>query len=234
MESFLNSSGYAFGWDKVIESVTGWKPGKEFLPAIPAAMVLYLSAFFIGLFLHTITRMIIPSPIKGYILDFVKTMTICAYPFGHGMMRSNYGEPGYILAMVPIMILTLSTLKAGDGNPIGVWLQYFKKIIPLWKCVIKTFVQIVAGFAAYQLGIYILGLELHPMYVSRLKEYYNEFCSTDLHVPAYAGFFIEFFAVIYDTWFSSQMFTGILQLDLIIRIVNSGLLVVLGKMIDLL
>lgn len=228
MESLQGSPGYGFGWNKILESVTGWNLGQEFLPAIPAAMVLYLLAYIIGLILHTITRMIIPSPVKGYMLDFVKTMTLCAYPFGHGMMRHHYGEPGYMCAMVPIMFLTLSTLKAGDGNPIAVWLQYYKRIIPLWKCIVKTVVQIAAGFAAYRLGMYILGLELHPMYVSRLKEYYSQFCSSDLNVPAYLGFLIEFFAVIYDSWFASQMFTGYFYIDLIIKIVNSGLLVVTG------
>ncbi|XP_053373457.1 uncharacterized protein LOC123532875 isoform X2 [Mercenaria mercenaria] len=228
MESLYQSSDYVFGWNKIVESVTGWDPVKAFLPAIPAATVVYMSVYLIGLLLHTITRMIVPTAVRGYILDFVKTMTFCAYPFGHGIMRKYYGEPGYMCAMVPTMFLSFMTLREGDGNPIAVWLQYYKRIIPLWKCIIKTIIQIIAGFAAYHVGMYILGLELHPMYVARLKEYYDAFCSSDLTVPAYVGFCIEFCAVIYDCWFANQTFTGNLPIDTLIKIFNSGLLVVSG------
>ena len=213
----------------MVESVTGWDPGKQFLPALPAAIFIYMSVFIIGLLLHSFTRMVVPSPIKGFILDFVKTMTFCAFPFGHGIMRNQYGEPGYMCAMVPLVFLSIFTLRGGDGNPISVWHQYYRRIIPLWKCVIKTLIQISAGFAAYRLGMYILTLELHPLYVERVKDYYNEFCSSDLRVPVYVGFLIEFFAVIYDCWFSNQTFTGNQYVDTIIKIVNSGLLVVSGK-----
>ncbi|XP_060606087.1 aquaporin-11-like [Ruditapes philippinarum] len=228
METLLEDKQYAFGWNKMFESVTGWDPGKEFLPALPAAIFIYMSAYIIGLLLHTFTRMVVPSSVRIYVLDFVKTMTFCTFPFGHGIMRKNYGESGYMSAMVPTMFLSLMTLRGGDGNPISVWLQYYRRIIPLWKCILKTLIQIAAGFAAYRLGIYILGLELHPMYVARVKEYYDEFCSTDLHVPVYVGFLIEFCAVIYDCWFVNQTFTRNLYFDTVIKVVNSGLLVVSG------
>lgn len=217
------------GWHKIVKSVTGWHPESEFLPAIFAALVMYLAIYLIGMFLYQTTKMFMPGAIRGYVLDFVKTMTFCAYPFGHGIMRKYYGEPGYLGAMLPVVYLSVLSFPLGDGNPISVWNKYFLKGIPLWKCILKTAIQIVAGFAAYHLGMYIIGLELHPMYVDRLKEYYKSFCSTDLNVPVYVGFLIEFVAVIYDSWFSSQTLTGHKQIDTILQIINGGLLVVGGK-----
>lgn len=215
-------------WNSFVKSLTGWNPQSEFLSPIPSALVIYLSIYFMGLICHQMTRLISPGVIKPYILDFIKTMTVCAYPFGHGIMRKYYGEVGYMCAMIPMVFLTLITLREGDGNPIAVWHKYFNKVIPLWKCVLKTFIQILAGFSAFHLGIYVMGLKLHPMYGERLQAYYDQFCTTDLHVPVYVGFLLEFSAVIYDSWFSNQTFTGHQYLDLLIKIINGGLLVVSG------
>lgn len=228
MESLLENTGLASGWQNVVEKYTGWKLGPDFLPSIPAALVLYLSTFVIGLILHQVTKYLAPRFIRGYLLDFIKTMTICTYPFGHGIMRKYYGEPGYFCSAVPVVYLTLSTLQPGDGNPIMVWLQFFKRSISLQKCLLKTAIQIAAGFAAYRLGMFILSSELHPVYVARMKDYYNQFCETDLHVPSYVGFAVEFFAVIYDTWFWCQTLTGRGYIDMLLKIMNSALLVVAG------
>ncbi|KAH3719349.1 uncharacterized protein LOC127855000 [Dreissena polymorpha] len=217
-----------YGWHRLMKTAFGWSPTVDFLPAIPAAIALYLSLYFFGLVLYHCTELIVPKSIRGYVHDFIKTLIIVAYPFGHGILRKYHGEVGYMCGMVPVLFITTSTLKEGDGNPIAVWLQYFRRTIPLWKCLLKNFIQIVAGISAYHLGMYILGLELHPAYVERLKSYYNQFCDTDLHVTEYAGFLIECVAVVYDSWFWAQTFTRSPALDRLLKIINGGLLVVAG------
>ncbi|KAL4222777.1 60S ribosomal protein L10 [Mactra antiquata] len=228
MEYIVNNLGSGKELKNVVKSLTGWDPGSEFLSPIPSAVIVYLSIYFIGLICHSMTRLITPRIIRPYILDFIKTATICAYPFGHGIMRKFYGEPGYIFAAVPMAFITLVTLREGDASPLSVWEKYFTKAIPIWKCVLKTVVQIAAGFSAYHLGMNVMSMKLHPMYAERLKAYYDQFCLSDLNVPVYAGFLIEFFAVIYDSWFSSQTFTGKPHIDLIIKIFNGCLLVATG------
>lgn len=229
MEDIPSSETASYGWQKIVKSVSGWHIDSDSVPAVIAACVLYLAIYLIGVLLYHTTKLVVPGSIRGYVLDFVKTMTFCAYPFGHGMMRKYYGEPGYMGAMLPVIYLSSLTFQSGDGNPIDVWQKYFMKGMPLWKCIMKTIIQIIGGFAAYHLGMHILSMEIHPMYVERLKDYYSSFCSTDLHVPVYVGFLIEFVAVVYDSWFSSQTFTGYFQVDKLIKITNSGLLVVGGK-----
>ena len=217
------------GWQKIVKSVTGWHMDSDVVPAIVAAGIIYLAIFLIGQFLYQTTRMLAPAMLRGYILDFVKTMTFCAYPFGHGIMRKYYGEAGYIGAMLPVAFFSGLAFPMGDGNPITVWMKFFMRGMPLWKCLIKTIVQIGGGFAAFHLGMYILSFELHPMFVEKLKDYYSQFCSTDLKVPVYVGFLIEFVAVIYESWFASQKFTGFLHIDELIKILNCGFLVVGGE-----
>lgn len=229
MEDISSPEAGSHGWQKIVKSISGWHIESDSVPAVIAAGILYLAVYLLGVLLYQTTKFAAPGAIRGYILDFVKTMTFCAYPFGHGIMRKYYGEPGYMGAMLPVIYLSSFTFTSGDGNPIDVWIKYFKKGMPLWKCVVKTLIQIQAGFAAYHLGMYIISLQIHPMYVERLKEYYSQFCSTDLHVPVYLGFLIEFLAVIYDSWFSSQTLTGYFYIDRIIKITNSGLLVVGGR-----
>ncbi|WAQ94378.1 AQP11-like protein, partial [Mya arenaria] len=208
MENIGRSGPGLHGWQKIFTTITGWRPEMEYLPAIPAACTLYLSIFIFGLVLHNITKLVVPSFLRGFVLDFVKTMTLCGYPFGHGIMRKYYGEVGYVSAMVPMVFLTLTTQRDGFGNPIAVWLQYFKKVMPLWICLVKNLIQLSAGISAYHLGMYILNLELHEAYVNRLKNYYEQFCETDLHVPVHVGFLIEFAAVVYDSWFQCVHLTG--------------------------
>jgi len=229
MEDLGGTAGIIPGWKKAFTAFMGWTPDVEFLPALPAAAIVYLSVYLIGLLLHTVTRLVAPAAVREYLLDFIKTMTLCAYPFGHGIMRKFYGEVGYMSAMVPVVFITLTTMADGSGNPIGVWLQYFRKQMPWWKCGLKNVIQVIAGISAYHLGMYILNLQLHPVYVQRLKEYYSSFCVTDLNVPMHVGFMLEFVAVIYDSWFASQTFTKLSYLDLVMKTINSGLLVVAGE-----
>lgn len=209
-------------------STLGWEPGTDILGPLPAAIFLYFWTFFAGVMLHNLTKFIIPGPLKEYVLDFVKTMTLCSYPFGHGIMRKFYGEPGYMSAMVPIVMITLLVLRDGAGNPIDVWIGFLNRKIPLWKCIIKSALQMIAGFSAYHLGMLVISVEFSPVYVEKMKEYYSEFCESDLNVPVYLGFLIEFVAVIYDTWFSLQLLLKNRFLDMLIKVINGGLLVVAG------
>ena len=215
-------------WRTLWTVALGLEPGTEILSPLPAALFLYFWVFFAGFILHSITKLVVPHPLKEYVLDFIKTMTFCTYPFGHGIMRKFFGEPGYMLAMTPVVTATALLLREGAGNPIGVWTDYLNKIIPLWKCLVKNALQIAAGLSAYHLGMLIISVEFSPVYVAMLKEYYNQFCLSDLNVPVYLGFLIEFVAVIYDTWFSEQILLKIPILDLLIKVINGGLLVVAG------
>lgn len=215
-------------WKTLWTATLGWEPGSDILGPLPAAIFLYFWVFLTGLTLHSLTKLIVPHPLKEYVLDFVKTMTLCTYPFGHGIMRKFFGEPGYMLAMTPVVTITLLVLKEGAGNPIGVWIRFINKGIPFWKCLVKTTIQIVAGFSAYHLGMLVISVEFSPVYVEKMKEYYSQFCTSDLNVPVYLGFLIEFVAVVYDTWFSEQVLLKIGILDLLIKVINGGLLVVAG------
>lgn len=216
-------------WKTLWTSTLGWEPGTDILGPLSAAIFLYFWVFFTGFILHTVTKFVIPNPLKEYVLDFIKTMTLCTYPFGHGIMRKFYGEPGYMSAMVPVVMVTHLSLKQGTGNPIDVWITFINRKISFWKCLFKTCLQMVAGFSAYHLGMLIISVEFSPLYVEKMKEYYSHFCDSDLNVPIYLGFLIEFVAVVYDTWFSNQVLLKIKILDMLIKVINGGLLVVAGN-----
>ena len=215
-------------WRNLWTVALGLEPGMDILSPLPAALFLYFWVLFTGFILHTFTKMVVPHPLKGYLLDFIKTMTFCTYPFGHGIMRKFFGEPGYMLAMTPVVTVTALLLREGAGNPLDVWISYLNKIIPLWKCLLKNSLQILAGFSAYHLGMLVISVEFSPEYVVILKQYYNQFCLSDLNVPIYLGLLIEFAAVVYDTWFSVQRLFKIPILDLLVKVINGGLLVVSG------
>ena len=218
-----------YSWQKVVHSVAGWSPDTDFIPAVPAALTLYLSIYTIGQILRQVVKHLAPSVIQEYLFDFVKTLTFCAYPFGHGIVRKFYGEPGYLIAMIPLVTLTVFTFPEGFGNPIAIWLNFHQKRIPFIKSLLFTVIEVTAGLLAYRLGMMVFELELHPIYVARLTNYYNSFCESDLRVPAHFGFLIEFLAMIYETWFSSQIFTNNKLIDTVLKIFNAGILVSCGK-----
>ena len=222
---FLRTSGL----EPLASATLGWDPRTRSVPALSAAIVVFVIGYVIGQILFNISKQLLQQPIRDYVLEFVKTMTLCTYPFGFGILRKYYGETGFLLGAIPLLTLTLLTLPGADGNPMVVWVKYFGKGINLRTCLIKTIVQLIAGLSAYRLGLLIMGLELHPVYLDRLAGHTKGTCASALKVPLHVGMVAEMLGAAHVTWVSSQRLAGNPVLDMAVKVTNLALTLSAGK-----
>ena len=202
---------------------------REWLPQGVEAFVYLTAIFFIGLSLYHVTKLIFTDNISEYACDFVKTMTICAYSIGWLLVRLNFGDIYFILALVPLIILTVITIP-GEATPITIWVQYFHNRIGLTSAVVKTVILMAAGLAAFWTGILFLKSKLqYVLFVFDYSTSLPSTCSSALKVPLYQGFVLEMLAVMYDSWFVVQKLSPYKLLDVAFKVTNTGLLVISGK-----
>ncbi|KAL4221947.1 hypothetical protein ACF0H5_017998 [Mactra antiquata] len=197
-------------------------------PHLLTAVTFFLTTYLIGLALYRVTKQLLPEYLGEYVGDFFKTMLICAYPFGHGIVRREIGDIGFLCLLVLIMLPTLATI-GGDGSPISVWIKFFRKKISVSKTIIKTVVMMTSGFVGFWFGLVILKLELQSVLFNLPKlPPLPTSCKSFLIIPGYQGFLLELVAVMYDSWFSAQKLSSNPLIDVVIKIVNTGTLVIAG------
>ncbi|KAL3831484.1 hypothetical protein ACJMK2_023225 [Sinanodonta woodiana] len=208
----------------VWSSVLGFEPPYHSLPTFLAPYFVYLSIFVICFTLYQLAKLLTPQLLREYVLDYIKCLTFVAYPWGHGLARRFYGHPGYLISMVPVNSTTALLMNQGQGNPLGVWGGYLRGAVPLWKLVVKCTILIFAGISAYNLGLLIMSVELHPVYTDIIHKQ----CETDLKIPAYYGFLLEMFGSLLDSWVGLQALTRSKTVNVVISFVFSGILVIIG------
>ena len=216
-------------WKKFWAILLGWEPENEILTPLPAALFVFFCVFTNGLVLYHLTKAIVPEPLKDYVLDFVKTLTLCAYFVGHIFVWKGFGVPALFLALMLALIITSASLKDGAGNPLNVWVAYFEKLIPLKKCLLKTAIQTAAGFSAYHFAMFIISAELSPLYTEQLRPYNDGRCESHLRVPVLKGFLIEFVGTFYVIWLMYQKLFQAVIVDMVFKTFNIVVVVLLGK-----
>lgn len=205
----------------------GFDPPMTHFSSVTSAVLIYLLVLLLCYVLYQLSKTFLPGFIQEYVLDFFKTLAFCTYCFGHGVVRNAHGHLGYILCMVPLNTASVLIFNLGDGTPLTVWAKYLRGHIPTWKFVIKVSAQIVAGFCAWELGHFILGLDFHPSFADKLGQKAN--CNSDLRIAAIAGFFLEGTGVAYDFWMNQQTLSKHRALDIALKFTNTALVVCIGK-----
>lgn len=199
------------------------------ISVVMAAVFLYCSSFLVGLLLNNIVDKWLPEPVRQYGFDYLKTMVICAYPFGHAILWKCFGGTGFLCGMVPVMLLTIFVLPRGEGTPIATWIKYFSGVLPLRQCLLKTAIHMSAGLAAYQLGILLLQSRLNWHCILKLREHEDRTCKSTLNVSVLKGLIIESLGVMYDLWFSSKTFSENKFVDAFVKVGNTGIVVITGE-----
>lgn len=196
---------------------------------IIGAVFVYSASFVFGWISYNIVEKILPQTFHQLGFDCIKTLTICAYPFGHVLMWKFYGGTGFLGGMVPIMVFTILALPKGDGTPVAVWVNYFRGVLSLWTCLLKTIVMIFAAFAAYKLGIFLYQSKVHEHFTTKLKDNEAGVCPSALKVSLLQGFLIETLGLVYDAWFSTLKLSGNKVIDTLLKVTNTGIVVVAGE-----
>ncbi|XP_041367850.1 aquaporin-11-like [Gigantopelta aegis] len=200
-----------------------WLEGE--LPPLAASLLLYVIAFSVCFFLYTVTKLVTPKTLQPYMADFFKTLVICTYPYGHGLIRETYGHVGYCLAAVPLVVFTLNVFSKGLSSPLAIFLEFLDKKHTSLDMVIHIAVQIVAGFASFRLVRFVWYLEMHSSHVLKLNEID---CVTDLTVPVTVGFLIEMAGVGIDTLISCMTLFRNELVDLTVKVFIGAILVCCG------
>lgn len=213
-------------WRELWSMSVGFDPPMTHFSSVTSAVLIYLLVLLLCYVLYQLSKTFLPGFIQEYVLDFFKTLAFCTYCFGHGVVRNAHGHLGYILCMVPLNTASVLIFNLGDGTPLTVWAKYLRGHIPTWKFVIKVSAQIVAGFCAWELGHFILGLDFHPSFADKLGQKAN--CNSDLRIAAIAGFFLEGTGVAYDFWMNQQTLSKNRALDIALKFTNTALVVCIG------
>jgi len=198
------------------------------VPPIVGAVFVYGASFIIGLTLYNLVENLLPQSFHQLGFDYLKTLTICVYPFGHVIMWKYYGGTGFLCGMVPIMVLTILALPKGEGTPVIIWTKYFRGIVPLWQCLLKTAIQVAAGLAAYKLGIFLYQSEIHEHFTLKLQDNEAGVCNSALKVPLLQGLVVEALGLVYDAWFSTFQLSQNKVIDTLLKVTNTGIIVVTG------
>ncbi|WAQ94872.1 AQP11-like protein [Mya arenaria] len=199
-----------------------------FFAPFVAAEFIFISTTGAGLIVYSFLKTFPDGSFRTFLQDFVKTTVLCAHPFGHAIMWKFYGGTGFLLGMIPLMVLYSRLFTEGDDNPVVVWIKYFKRVIPLWLCLLKTVVQLFAGLAAYRFGMFLYRTELHDHFSTKITENAAGRCTSTLNVPIVQGFLIEMAGTAFVTWFAAQSLTGNKAVDGAIKVANTGIVVVAG------
>lgn len=209
---------------KLVKAVWKFITGEEQFPVIFGSIFVYFLAFTTCYLLQRFAKRVLPSNIYQYAADFFFTMVVCAYPYSHGTVRSLYGHVGYLLTSVPLATLTGHFFE-GTSSPLSVFHRYIRNKETLKSCVVRTAVQTGAAFMSFHLVYAIWSLEVTKAHQQNLRE--TE-CETDLKINWMNGFFIEFGAVVADTWVSEHRLIKNRVVDTAIKNAFGSLLVCFG------
>lgn len=203
-----------------------WKllTGEDHFPVIFGSILVYFLAFCTCYLLQRCAKRSLPSKIYPYVADFFFTLVVCAYPYSHGTIRSLYGHVGYLLTSVPLATLTGHFFE-GTCSPLSIFHRYIKNKETLKSCLLKTAIQTIAAFMSFHLVYAIWSLEATKAHQQNLRE--TE-CETDLKINWLNGFFIEFGAVVADTWVSEHCLVKNRVIDTAIKNAFGALLVCFG------
>lgn len=216
-------------WKTIWTILLGWEPGTEILAPFPAALFIFFWVFTTGFVLYHVTKTTVPEPLSEYVTEFVKTMTMCAYPAGHVLVFKSLGVPGLFFSITLALIITSGFLKEGAGNPLNIWVAFFENLIPLRTCLLKNAVQIAAGVSAYHFSMFIMSAELSPLYSEQLIPYNKGVCNSHLNVTVINGFLLEFTGALYIVWLMYQNVFSAETMDKIFKVFNIVFVVIMGE-----
>ncbi|XP_025093607.1 uncharacterized protein LOC112563634 isoform X2 [Pomacea canaliculata] len=200
-----------------------WKTfaGIEEVPAIIGSVTIYFLIFMTCLSLQRLSKKLLPKSLYVFAADFFITLAICSYPYGHGTTRQLYGHTGYLVAAVPLVMLTLQYFD-GCASPLGVFIKFLKGEETAGKFAKRVVVQIMAAFLSWWLVLLVCLMETTSHHKQLLR---RTMCATDLKVSVTMGFVIEFAGVLFDVWLSAFRLFENSFLDRGIKVLNSCLLV---------
>lgn len=207
--------------------VVGFEPPVTHFSAATSAIFIYLLALLFCYVLYRLSRIFLPEFLQDYVIDFFKTLAFCTYCFGHGVVRNAHGHLGYVLCVVPLNTASVLLFNLGDGTPLSAWSKYLRGLLPTGKFLLKVSAQIMAGFCAWELGHFILGLDFHPSFAEKINQ--KAHCNSDLRIAALAGFFLEGTGVAYDFWMNQQTLSTYRPLDIALKFTNTAMIVCFGK-----
>ncbi|ESP01577.1 hypothetical protein LOTGIDRAFT_205153 [Lottia gigantea] len=195
------------------------------IPAILAAIFFYVVSFIICYVTFRITKLILPESIHSLTTEFVKTLLVCTYPYGHGLVRYHYGNIGYFFTAVPLVVLTLSLFPQGLCSPLSIFVLFLKGQISLFNLIFRTVIQTLGAFTSYKLAMFVWSFGVHSEHT---KQFHATLCQTDLNVTVQVGFLLELLCVAFDTWLGFKKLSKSDLVDSTIKIANSTLMVCLG------
>ncbi|KAL8578679.1 hypothetical protein ACOMHN_007137 [Nucella lapillus] len=197
--------------------------GQVHAPPLVGSCLIYSIAFFTCLLAQQVCKRFLPPSLYSYAADFFCALVICSFPYGHGAVRANYGQAGYVIAAVTMVTVSISVFE-GVASPLGVFVRYLRGEESLWGLSLRVVLQVVAAFLSYRLVFLVCCLELTKDHQAMLAGT----CVSDLKVPVFLGCLIEFSSVVYDTWLCHQRLFRAPLLDMLAKNVNGALLVCAG------
>ena len=174
-------------WQRFLDFITGsnYLPLRE-LP-IAASLLYYCSTLLLARSLRAATKTWAPVKAQLYILDLIAAFQLVSCSLENVMIRRNYGFYAYCLILVVFGIWHSLTIRTERGTPNENFADYMLGYIKLRQFLLRTCVQIFAGYLSYKYARTFWSLKLSQGHGHRL----HAVCTSDLRVPVILGFVIE-------------------------------------------
>ena len=108
----------AMDWRAIWTITTGLEPQTPYVPPYVASLVFFFINMVIGVGLRTMSRVLLPSNVRGHVLDFLCTMEACAYFFENNFVVKHYGYTWLAVAIIAQLYVCSRTFGDNIDNPV--------------------------------------------------------------------------------------------------------------------
>jgi len=141
---------------------------------------------------------------RMYLVEFIATLQACLCVMECGAVLIYYGIPGFLIALTFCGILIRYTKRDAYINPAKVLSHAIFANLPALEAVLLVVLQLVAAFAAFQLGTLFWRLKLNTL---RENLYHTSFaCSSAAKIPLIMGVGVTAFAACFNDLINAQCY----------------------------
>ena len=105
-------------WRAIWSITTGLEPQTPYVPPYVASLVFFFINMVIGVGLRAMSRVLLPSNVRGHVLDFLCTMEACAYFFENNFVVKHYGYTWLAVAIIAQLYVCSRTFGDNIDNPV--------------------------------------------------------------------------------------------------------------------
>ena len=105
-------------WRAMWSITMGVEPQAPYVPPYVASLVFFFINMVVGVGLRAMSRLLLPSNVRGHVLDFLCTMEACAYFFENNFVVKHYGYTWLAVAIIGQLYVCSRTFGDNLDNPV--------------------------------------------------------------------------------------------------------------------